>query len=104
MALTLAPDAAADPDGETALFYVCSEAVANSIKHAGSAHIAIDLQRDGDMLQLRVGDDGRGGADPTGWGIRGLADRLDACGGRLRVDSPPAAGTTVTARVPVRGR
>jgi len=47
-----------------------------------------------------VADDGGGGADPSGSGLVGLADRLAARNGRLRVDSPPGAGTTVTAVVP----
>jgi signal transduction histidine kinase len=46
-----------------------------------------------------VSDDGRGGADPSGSGLKGLADRLATLNGRLRVDSPPGAGTTVTAVV-----
>jgi signal transduction histidine kinase len=49
---------------------------------------------------LSVTDDGTGGADPAGSGLLGLADRVIAQGGRLRVDSPPGAGTTVTASVP----
>jgi signal transduction histidine kinase len=47
-----------------------------------------------------IADDGRGGADPSGSGLQGLADRLAARNGRLRVDSPPGAGTTVTASLP----
>jgi signal transduction histidine kinase len=94
------PDAAADADAEAALFYVCSEAIANAVKHAAAHRLSIDLRRDGEALRLRVVDDGRGGADVTGSGLRGLADRLDACGGRLRVDSPAEAGTTLTAWVP----
>jgi signal transduction histidine kinase len=47
-----------------------------------------------------VADDGRGGADPSGSGLQGLADRLAARNGRLRVESPPGAGTTVIAVVP----
>jgi signal transduction histidine kinase len=47
-------------------------------------------------------DDGVGGADPaSGSGLRGLADRVEALGGRLRVESPPAEGTRVQAEIPV---
>jgi signal transduction histidine kinase len=49
---------------------------------------------------VSVVDDGAGGADPTGSGLLGLADRMLAPGGRLQVESPPGAGTTVTASVP----
>jgi signal transduction histidine kinase len=50
---------------------------------------------------VEVRDDGKGGADAAGTGLRGLAARLEAYGGRLEVVSAPQAGTTVTARVPV---
>jgi len=53
---------------------------------------------DGGMVAT-VADDGGGGADPSGSGLQGLADRLATHNGRLRVDSPPGAGTTVTATV-----
>ena len=55
-----------------------------------------------DALLVEIVDDGRGGADPaSGTGLRGLADRIDALGGRLEVDSPPGAGTRVSARLPL---
>jgi signal transduction histidine kinase len=47
-----------------------------------------------------VVDDGRGGADPSGSGLQGLADRLATIGGRLRVESPRGGGTTVIAAIP----
>ncbi len=97
--LTMAPDAAADPDRETALFYVCSEALANTMKHARASRVSIDLRRERAGLILVIADDGVGGASADGFGLRGLADRLAAYGGRLRVDSPPGAGTTLTARI-----
>jgi signal transduction histidine kinase len=91
--------AAGAPSVEAALFYVCSEALANVAKHARASHVGIDVRRLDDGLQLIVTDNGRGGADPSGPGLTGLADRLAAHGGRLRVDSPPGAGTTLTATV-----
>ena len=97
--LMLAPDAAADPDREATLFYVCSEALANTIKHANASHVSIDLRREHGGLVLVVADDGIGGASRSGFGLRGLADRLAAYGGRLRVESPPGAGTKLTARI-----
>jgi signal transduction histidine kinase len=98
--LTIAPDAQASPATETALYYVCSEALANAIKHAGASAIAIDLRADRGSLVVTITDDGAGGADPTGSGLQGLADRVATRNGRLRVESPPGAGTTVTAWVP----
>jgi signal transduction histidine kinase len=98
--VVVAEDAAASQEAETALFYVCCEALANAAKHAGATRVAIALERQDDGMVATVADDGRGGADPSGSGLQGLADRLAACRGRLRVDSPPGAGTTVTATVP----
>jgi signal transduction histidine kinase len=90
----------ADPAVEAALFYVCSEALANAGKHSGARSVAVGLYEDEESVGLSVADDGAGGADPTGSGLLGLADRLLAHGGRLQVESPPGAGTTVTASVP----
>jgi len=92
-------DAAGDADIETAFFYVCSEALANAVKHADAQRIAITVRRVNGAMEAVIFDDGRGGADPSGSGLQGLADRLATLNGRLRVDSPPGAGTTVTAVV-----
>jgi signal transduction histidine kinase len=97
--VAVADDAAGSQEAETALFYVCCEALANAVKHAGATRVAIAVERQDDGVVATVADDGRGGADPSGSGLQGLADRLAARNGRLRVDSPPGAGTTVTATV-----
>jgi len=89
-----------DVDTETTLFYVCSEAMTNTVKHAGARRIEVTLDEQADLITLRVSDDGRGGADPSGTGLQGLADRVASRGGRLRVDSPPGAGTTIMATLP----
>ena len=94
-----APDARSDLERETSLFYVCSEALANTIKHAQASWVAIDLRREGAELVIVIRDDGIGGAHVSGFGLQGLADRLAVYGGRLRVDSPPGAGTTLAARI-----
>jgi len=55
-------------------------------------------------VRVEIADDGRGGADPTagnGTGLRGLADRVEALGGQLAVESPPGQGTTVRAVLPL---
>jgi signal transduction histidine kinase len=99
--VAVAEDAPGSQQAETALFYVCSEALANAVKHAGATRVAIAVERlDGGMVATIV-DDGRGGADPSGSGLQGLADRVATQNGRLRVDSPTGAGTTVTASIPV---
>jgi signal transduction histidine kinase len=64
--------------------------------------VATTVRIEGDRLVARIADDGRGGADPGGGtGLRGLADRVAALGGRLEVDSPPGGGTTVRAELPL---
>jgi signal transduction histidine kinase len=52
------------------------------------------------LLHLEVRDDGAGGARPEGGGLRGIADRVDALGGRLSIDSPRAGGTRIGATLP----
>jgi signal transduction histidine kinase len=59
---------------------------------------------DSDRLCLTVSDDGVGGADAEGSGLRGLRDRVEALGGRLRVESAPGAGTRVLAEIPCNSR
>jgi signal transduction histidine kinase len=93
------PAAAADHETEIALFYVCSEALTNAVKHAGASRIHVAIDGDERSVQVVITDDGCGGADATGSGLQGLADRLAARHGRLRVVSPPGAGTSVTATI-----
>jgi signal transduction histidine kinase len=100
VSVTVAADVASGQDTEAALFYICSEALANAVKHAAANRIDITVRRVNGAIEAVISDDGRGGADPTGSGLQGLADRLAARSGRLRVESPPGAGTTVTAVVP----
>jgi signal transduction histidine kinase len=99
VSVTVAADAAGDVDTETALFYVCSEALANAVKYADANRIDITVRRVNSAIEAVISDDGRGGANPSGSGLQGLADRLATLNGRLRVDSAPGAGTTVTAVV-----
>jgi signal transduction histidine kinase len=81
-----------------------SEGLANAAKHSAARKVAIDVRLDGAALVLDVVDDGVGGADPDGAGLRGLADRVAATGGRLQVTSPSGAGTRLTAVLPCRSR
>jgi signal transduction histidine kinase len=94
-------DAIADAAIETALFYVCSEALANASKYSGATHLVIDLHCRHDQLVLVLRDDGCGGADPAGSGLLGLTDRMAAVGGHLTVRSPVGRGTVITATVPL---
>lgn len=86
---------------EAAAYFVVSEALANVAKHAiaTSAHVHAE-QREGTVI-VEVADDGVGGARLDGGsGLRGLADRVAAVGGRLSVDSPPGGGTVLRAELP----
>ncbi|MGZ4626614.1 MAG: GAF domain-containing sensor histidine kinase, partial [Kineosporiaceae bacterium] len=88
-------------DVEAAAYFVVAEALTNAIKHAEAGHAWIRIDSRGALLEVEIGDDGRGGTDPDGSGLRGLADRVEALGGGLIVDSPPDGGTRVHARFPV---
>jgi signal transduction histidine kinase len=85
-----------------AAWYVAAEAVANALKHAQAATITIAVRVAGEELLLEVIDDGVGGADPDGHGLRGVASRLADVGGRLEVASRPGDGTTIAAGLPLR--
>jgi signal transduction histidine kinase len=87
------------PIEETAWFIAC-EAVANAVKHAGPRSVDIAAGRDNGFLRLVVEDDGIGGADPSGAGLRGIADRAETIGGHLTVHERPGAGTIVIAELP----
>jgi signal transduction histidine kinase len=88
------------PAVETAAYFVAAEALANAGKHAGAETVAIDAHRDGDTLALAITDDGQGGADPNGAGLRGLRQRVEALDGTLTVTSPDGGPTTVRAVIP----
>jgi signal transduction histidine kinase len=86
---------------EFAAYFVASEALANTAKYARASTVTVRLMRDESVAVIEIADDGIGGADPAaGSGLRGLADRVEALGGRLRVSSPPDGGTVVTAELP----
>ena len=85
---------------EQAAYFVVSEALANAAKHSAAGSVTVDARSRDGALVVRVIDDGVGGADARGSGLRGLADRVAAAGGRLRVDSPAGGGTRLTAELP----
>jgi signal transduction histidine kinase len=82
-------------------YFVASEALANAVKHADGASIALRLARTSDCVSIRISDDGGGGAIAHhGGGLAGLADRVSAVGGALTVVSPAGQGTLVEAVLP----
>ncbi|MGZ4396617.1 MAG: sensor histidine kinase, partial [Gaiellaceae bacterium] len=90
------------PPIEAAAYYVVSEALTNVVKYAEAAAVDVTVeQRDGHVV-VEVADDGVGGAEPAaGSGLSGLADRVAALDGTLRVESPMGGGTRITAEIPV---
>ena len=90
---------------ETAAYYFASEAITNAVKHSHGTEVRVGVSYDGRMLTVEIADDGIGGAAVGGTGssssgLRGLADRVEALGGRFTVSSPPGRGTRLTAQIP----
>ena len=86
---------------EVAAYYVVSECLANIGKHAQASSASVEVGRSDGELVVEVVDDGVGGADTeAGSGLRGLADRVEALDGRLRVWTPRGGGTRVRAELP----
>jgi signal transduction histidine kinase len=103
-AMPVAVDATTErfPDGvETAAYFIACEALTNATKHAHAARVSLSAQRRNGSLVICVTDDGVGGAAPrNGTGLSGLADRVGALGGTLRIDSERGAGTRLIAELP----
>jgi signal transduction histidine kinase len=92
------------PSQEAAVFFMCSEALANAAKHAEATLVSIEVIEEDPWLAVRVVDDGRGGADlARGTGLRGLIDRVEALGGSLSIRSPSGEGTRLQAQLPLAG-
>jgi len=86
---------------EVAAFYLVSESLANIGKHAHATSATVAVARTNGQVVVEVVDDGIGGADTErGSGLRGLADRVEALEGRLRVWSPTGGGTRLRAEIP----
>jgi signal transduction histidine kinase len=87
---------------QTTAYFVVVEALTNASKHAHSDRIEVRVAVSEGHATVEVRDDGRGGVDPArGSGLSGLADRVSALGGKLEIDSPVGAGTTIRARIPI---
>lgn len=99
------PDAAAlsaaSPGAQAAAYFVTAEALTNSARHSGAAHVLVRAEVDGPLLHLEVLDDGHGGALPSpGGGLDGLRSRVEALDGTFSLDSPAGRGTRITVEVP----
>jgi len=99
--LDLSVDERLDESVEVAAYYVVNESLANVGKHARARRAKVSIDRTPSVLVVEIADDGVGGADSGGGsGLRGLADRVEALGGELRVWTPKGGGTTVRAEMP----
>ncbi|WP_127794156.1 ATP-binding protein [Agromyces sp. LHK192] len=87
---------------ESTAYFAVAELLANVAKHSGATRAWVRARLGDDALEVVVRDNGHGGASiDAGTGMLGIADRVDAVGGTLEVESPPGAGTTVTVGIPL---
>jgi signal transduction histidine kinase len=88
---------------EAAVYYVVAESLTNAAKHADASGARVEISATDGEVVVEISDNGSGGASmDRGAGIRGLADRIEALGGRLDLTSPLAGGTVVRAALPLR--
>ncbi|WP_308257474.1 sensor histidine kinase [Pseudonocardia lacus] len=93
-------DAEPPPAVRAVAWFVVCEAVTNAAKHSGARQVRVDVRTSGPTLRAVVSDDGRGGADPSGGGLAGLARRVAAADGSLAVSSPAGGPTEIRAELP----
>jgi signal transduction histidine kinase len=87
---------------ESAIYFTVAEALTNALKYAAATRVTVEVDVENGGIVAEIADDGVGGARPrAGSGLRGLADRLQALGGTLTVQSRRGRGTVVHARVPL---
>jgi signal transduction histidine kinase len=97
-----APEGRLPAPVEATAYFVVSEALANAAKHAHATTVTVDARAEGHRLVVEVVDDGVGGAETAGGsGLGGLADRVAALDGSLRVESPAGMGTRIVAEIPL---
>jgi GAF domain-containing protein len=89
---------------EATAYFIVAEALTNVAKHSHASHAAVTAQIGNGTLHLQVRDDGVGGAKADGTGLIGLADRVSAVDGTLRLESPSDGGTLLAADIPVPPR
>jgi signal transduction histidine kinase len=94
------------PDSvEVGAYYVVSEALTNAAKHSRATQVVVSGQTKDHTLSLSIRDDGVGAADMgNGSGLVGLADRVEALGGRMRIKSPAGRGTSLEVTIPLDGK
>lgn len=87
---------------EVAICYLVSEALTNAAKHSQASVVQVDVERARGPVRISISNDGVGGADPGRWsGLVGLADGVDALGGRIEITSPPGNATLLVVTLPM---
>ncbi|WP_238005784.1 DUF4118 domain-containing protein [Dactylosporangium sp. AC04546] len=87
---------------EMAAYYIVSESLTNAAQHAHVSIVHVEVRTQRSTLQLAIRDNGVGGADPVrGTGLTGLKDRVETLGGHMTITSPPGAGTSLRATIPI---
>jgi len=103
--LDLSEHVTASPEVRTAAYRIAQEALANALRHARASNVTLHLSREGDVIVLRIEDDGRGfvssSSEGRGVGLASMRARAVELGGRVEVRSAPSGGTRVEARLPV---
>jgi signal transduction histidine kinase len=97
------------PELETALFRICQEAMSNVARHAQATAVLVQVGIEGDEIRIEIEDDGAGfdPAEPErhegrrSWGLVGIRERSEICGGTAEIESAPGKGTRVVVRIPV---
>lgn len=89
------------PALEASLYFFCAEALANAVKHSSASSVRVSVLTEQATVVAEVVDDGVGGADPNGSGLRGLRDRIQAHGGELEVRAASPRGVRLVARMPL---
>lgn len=96
---------------QSTAYFVIAEALTNAVKHARAHRLSVTVRQEAGMLAIAVEDDGIGGVrldagsasvQVGGFGLTGIADRVDSLGGRLTIDSAPGRGTRIAAVIPLR--
>ena len=96
------PEARLPEPVEVAIYYLVAEATTNVAKYAQATHATVAVERSNGSVTVVVTDDGIGGAEPrSGTGLIGLADRIEALGGRFQIESPYGRGTRLSAEIPL---
>jgi signal transduction histidine kinase len=91
-----------DPERAQVLLRCAQEIITNAVRHASAGHLWLKLRRDAGEIRLEARDDGRGSDQPSpGNGLRGMRERLSACGGRVDILTSPGRGFALDVRLPL---